>query len=227
MGGIEMKLAIEWSAPIRSIAIECGSTIWEAAYEVRETVSLPGAIHGLVRREGLDLSKLEEIVINRGPGSYTGIRLAVATVQGIALASSHPGLTIRVVNTFQLLSQIVADHWIESGDEEYLLVVYAQRQEFFCVSWSREAKDVLVRTPRIMSLEDIVGISRDAQIRVIGTDIAGRMSEGIAEEIHPEAGQLLKAGGDRISVKELANLEPYYTRPQEFTKAAAPRFGLI
>lgn len=222
-----MKLAIEWSTPIRSIAIECGSTIWGDSYEMRETVSLPGAIQRLVRREGLDLRNLEEIVLNRGPGSYTGVRLAVATVQGIALAASNSHLTIRVVTTFQLLSQIVSDHWPVSGDQEFLLVVYAQRQEYFCVSYSREVKDLRVRTPRIVSLDELVELSRQSRIQVIGTDISGRITEDIAREINPAAGDLLRTAGERISVDELAHLEPYYTRPQEFLKAPAPRFGLI
>src|SRR5712691_3037265 len=92
-GALPMKiLALEFSSPQRSVAIVEGclpSAI--SVSEVVETSGLGSAALGMVesalREAQMEREQIEYLAIGVGPGSYTGIRLAIALAQGWQLAA--------------------------------------------------------------------------------------------------------------------------------------------
>jgi tRNA threonylcarbamoyl adenosine modification protein YeaZ len=48
------------------------------------------AVDLLLRGAGLTPGDLQALVVTRGPGSFTGVRVALATVQGIAMGAAVP-----------------------------------------------------------------------------------------------------------------------------------------
>ncbi|PKM07326.1 MAG: tRNA (adenosine(37)-N6)-threonylcarbamoyltransferase complex dimerization subunit type 1 TsaB [Gammaproteobacteria bacterium HGW-Gammaproteobacteria-4] len=56
----------------------------------------------LLAEAGIVRSALDAIAVGRGPGAFTGVRLAIATAQGIALALDRPVLP---VSTLAVLAQ--------------------------------------------------------------------------------------------------------------------------
>src|SRR5690349_5194598 len=55
---------------------------------------LPGEILDLLRREGLTLADVTLLAVVSGPGSFTGIRVGMAAIQGLALAGRKPTIAI-------------------------------------------------------------------------------------------------------------------------------------
>ncbi|MCX6357158.1 MAG: tRNA (adenosine(37)-N6)-threonylcarbamoyltransferase complex dimerization subunit type 1 TsaB [Candidatus Aureabacteria bacterium] len=100
---MSLLLGIETSTTQASIAIAGeGGILGEAALpgEVNPSAALMLAIDALLRAHGLTAGRLNGIAVSLGPGSFTGVRLGLATARGLALALEIP---VRGVGTFDLL----------------------------------------------------------------------------------------------------------------------------
>jgi tRNA threonylcarbamoyladenosine biosynthesis protein TsaB len=86
-------LAIETSGPASSVALlEDQSLIMELALDPEQRTSvtlLPGIIK-LLEEQSLQPQQLDALAVSAGPGSYTGVRVGIATAQGIAAAANLP-----------------------------------------------------------------------------------------------------------------------------------------
>src|SRR6476659_7610490 len=70
------------------------------------------AINNSVKNAGLSLKDLDAVAISMGPGSYTGLRIGMATAKGLCYALKIPLICI---NTLQMMAHAVKDmgtEWI-------------------------------------------------------------------------------------------------------------------
>jgi tRNA threonylcarbamoyladenosine biosynthesis protein TsaB len=56
----------------------------------RQSDVLPGVIDDMLRRHGVALNDLDGFVCGLGPGSFTGLRIGLATLKGLAYAVEKP-----------------------------------------------------------------------------------------------------------------------------------------
>jgi tRNA threonylcarbamoyladenosine biosynthesis protein TsaB len=85
-------LAIETSTEACSVALLCGDTLIarsEIAPRRHAELLLP-MCEAVLDEAGLRRGDLDVLAVGRGPGAFTGVRLAVSAVQGIALALDVP-----------------------------------------------------------------------------------------------------------------------------------------
>jgi len=86
-------LAIETSTMMGSVAImDTGGLIAEYCLNIRATHSerLMGTIDKVLKDSGLTLKDLDGYAISIGPGSFTGLRIGLGTVKGLAFATKKP-----------------------------------------------------------------------------------------------------------------------------------------
>jgi tRNA threonylcarbamoyladenosine biosynthesis protein TsaB len=97
-------LGIETSTNIGSVAIAIDGDVSsrEMASPREQTAQLLGLVDHSLVAAGITLAELDGIVFGRGPGSFTGLRVAAAVAQGLALASGVPLLP---VSSLQCLAQ--------------------------------------------------------------------------------------------------------------------------
>ena len=89
-------LAIETSTEACSVALWLDGEVrerFEIAPRRHAELTLPWA-EQLLAEAGVKKSQLDAIAIGRGPGAFTGVRLAIAIGQGIALALDRPVVPI-------------------------------------------------------------------------------------------------------------------------------------
>lgn len=90
-------LAADTSLPILSVALLSGRTlVGSMALEGRgsRNEKLLPAIDWLLAENGIDRRELALFAVTRGPGSFTGVRIGLATLQGLALVLGRPVCTM-------------------------------------------------------------------------------------------------------------------------------------
>jgi tRNA threonylcarbamoyl adenosine modification protein YeaZ len=88
-----LVLAADTSLPILSVAlISDGALAGAVALEGRgsRNEKLLPAIDWLLAENGIDRRTLDLLAVTRGPGSFTGVRIGLATMQGLAMALGRP-----------------------------------------------------------------------------------------------------------------------------------------
>ena len=91
---------------------------------------LPGEIVRMLTDAGVELSAIDAFGVAAGPGSFTGLRIGIATVQGLAFALNRP---VVAVSCLDALARIALAEAAGSGDRAPLLAAWmdAQRSEVF------------------------------------------------------------------------------------------------
>jgi tRNA threonylcarbamoyladenosine biosynthesis protein TsaB len=86
-------LAVDTSTQGCSIAVTDGERlISELNFQKSETHSrhLMNLIDGILDRCGLTLDSIDGFAVSAGPGSFTGLRIGLSTVKGLAMATGKP-----------------------------------------------------------------------------------------------------------------------------------------
>src|SRR5690606_11462243 len=100
-------LAFETATEACSVAVLVDDAVierFEIAPRRHAELALPWAGE-LLAQAGVAKSQLDAIAVGRGPGAFTGVRLAVALAQGIALALDRP---VVGVSTLAALAALAA-----------------------------------------------------------------------------------------------------------------------
>lgn len=92
-----LVLAADTSLPILSVAlIDDEHLVAAVAMEGRgsRNEKLLPAIDWMLAENGVDRKAIELLAVTRGPGSFTGVRIGLATIQGLAMALARPVCTM-------------------------------------------------------------------------------------------------------------------------------------
>jgi tRNA threonylcarbamoyladenosine biosynthesis protein TsaB len=116
-----LVLGVDTSLPILSVAlVRDGVLIGAVALQGKDSRNekLLPAIDWLLAESGVDRHDIELYAATRGPGSFTGVRIGLATVQGLALAMNRP---VCAMSTHEAIA----------GDASVTIVDDAGRGEFY------------------------------------------------------------------------------------------------
>lgn len=86
-------LSIDSSAKTASVAVTDGSTLLSECFVnagLTHSRTLMPMIDNALGQADIKIDDIDAFCVNAGPGSFTGIRIGVAAVKGLALASSKP-----------------------------------------------------------------------------------------------------------------------------------------
>lgn len=103
----------------------------------RHAAQLLPLAHELLAEAGLAFADVERIAVGLGPGTFTGLRIGVATARALAQAT---GAELTGVSTLQALA--VAAQGAAPPAAGVLAVIDARRSEVFAAGW-RDGRQVL------------------------------------------------------------------------------------
>ena len=90
-------LAIDTSGPVCGVAVmKDGAIVYEASAinKMTHSVNLLPMIDTAMQSAGLTIADLDRIAVVVGPGSFTGVRIGVSTVKGLAHAHNTPCVAV-------------------------------------------------------------------------------------------------------------------------------------
>ena len=177
-----------------------------------------GMIEAALCHAQVESEQIDRLVVGLGPGSYNGIRLAIAVAQGWQLASGQEGSKLLGIRSAECITA--------QGMEEGLagpvnVVIDAQRGEFYLAGYEIGPKAWREIEPlRLVTLQEVE--RRDAAgERFIGPDVAARLRCG--RRVFPRAATLGRLALGRTDFVDGEKLEPIYLRKAAFVKATPPR----
>ncbi|MDA3912639.1 tRNA (adenosine(37)-N6)-threonylcarbamoyltransferase complex dimerization subunit type 1 TsaB [Oleiagrimonas sp.] len=151
-------LALETATESCSVALLRGEDLFERseiAPRRHAELALPMA-EAVLADAGLRRADLDGIAVGRGPGSFTGVRLAVSLAQGLALALDLPVVTV------SSLAALAMEAPVDGGP--VLALIDARMGEIYAGAFARDAHGLLramdeerVCAPQALTVSDISG----------------------------------------------------------------------
>ena len=204
--------ALEASSYEPTIALRLGAeTFEESLTSERAHASdlLPG-FERLLERHAVRASDVERFVVGTGPGSFTGLRVAIALVLGL---SRSTGAELACVPS----TEAIAWTHLESG-QQGAWVLDARGGEVYFARYARSADSIeVVETPRVAHPDELAGLIDD-DVRVFCDEATERLPfvEGRENRVVgalPRADAVLHLGCERAPLPQGAVPEPLYLRP--------------
>ncbi|KGI78642.1 tRNA (adenosine(37)-N6)-threonylcarbamoyltransferase complex dimerization subunit type 1 TsaB [Oleiagrimonas soli] len=130
-------LALETATESCSVALLRGDALFERselAPRRHAELALPMA-EAVLAEAGLARADVDGIAVGRGPGSFTGVRLAVSLAQGLALALELPVVTVSSLAALAMEAP--------QDDAPVTAVIDARMGEIYAASFERDADGLL------------------------------------------------------------------------------------
>lgn len=158
-------LAFETSTEACSVALWLDGEVrerFELAPRRHAELSLPWA-EQLLAEAGLKKAQLDAIAIGRGPGAFTGVRLAIAIGQGIALALDRP---IVPVSTLAALA-------MQAAGPRVLAAIDARMGEVYAAAFAlRDGDAVALTAEQVLAPSAVALPAGDEAWQGVGTGFA-------------------------------------------------------
>ncbi len=202
-------LAVEFSSDHRSAAVLDGERLLaeQTVTEGRDTAAV-ALIESSLGEAKVGRSEIECIAVGIGPGSYTGIRAAIALTQGWQLAL---GVKVQAIESLEALAM---GEQVAGRRGEVTLAVDAQRGEFYLARFELAAE--------VISNLEPIRLAKRAEYDALlaaGHPVTG---PGLGESF-PAAEHVGRLAAGRSDFVQASELEPVYLRQVDFVKAPTLR----
>lgn len=203
-------LALEFSSDRRSVALaRAGVVLAEAVQHTESRATNAFAlIEKVLAETKIAREEIKAIAVGLGPGSYTGIRAAIALAQGWQLAR---GVKLIGVGSAAALAGRAQSEQIFGRMN---VMIDAQRGEFYLATWEISATDCREISPLKITSASEIEMGKAAGGIFIGPESVPKM--------FPTATEIARWAQTKYSDVDVA-LEPIYLRATSFVKAPPSR----
>jgi len=183
-------VALETVTRNGSVALSIGTTVHARAGDSSRTHGerLPSEITGVLSDHGRRLDEVTLFAVVSGPGSFTGLRVGIAAVQGLAMAGGHHVVPVPTL-------EALATSWLLETDDRTGIVVACldgQRGEVFVAAWEATSSQIedcrIVLEPAVAKPDELPGLLGDCrQTRVVIIGDGARRYAAVLGAAMPDA----------------------------------------
>jgi tRNA threonylcarbamoyladenosine biosynthesis protein TsaB len=129
------------------------------------------AIKKLFNNQRLSLREVDAVAVVNGPGSYTGLRVGLASAKGICYALNKPLITISALTLMSKAAVMALDKELQPVP---LLcpMIDARRMEVFTVIQNRDLEEIFPAQAVVLNNESFVNILLRQQVLFFGSGAA-------------------------------------------------------
>jgi tRNA threonylcarbamoyladenosine biosynthesis protein TsaB len=213
-------LNIDTATDFASVCISADGTILameQNATQQQHASFLQPAIQKMTKTTGISLSMLDAVSVSAGPGSYTGLRVGMASAKGICYALQKPLITI---NTLQVMAYAAREANTDADTFFYCPMIDARRMEVFTAVYNASLEPVWEPQAMIPTEESFETLFRQGFICFSGNGceklkpILSKPHARFSEAQH-HAGHLAALSHEsltRQAFAEIAYAEPFYVK---------------
>lgn len=202
-------IAIDASAAVPSVcvAVDGRTRLWRGGERMGPRPVL-AAVRALLREAGLRIGDLDAIAFGRGPGAFTGVRLATGLAQGLGLGASLPVIPV---------SDLAALAWCAGrrlGAGRVLACIDARRGEVYWGGFAVSAGGAEPLCEEAVGAPEAAARTAAPDWRPAGTGVALMPGYGggyAAAGLHPDARAVAVLAAGAVAVPAAAAL-PVYLR---------------
>ena len=193
-------LALEMSTAQGSIAWrEDGEALFDGRFAADRKHS--GAFFENVQQCLERFGRPEKIIVGLGPGSYAGVRIAIATAVGLRAASAAKLIGVPSICA------------IDTAAREYYVVGDARRESFF---FGRVSDGRLIEGPSLHSRAELKMKIKESSVPLYASEPLPQFPK--ATLAYPSAGRLAEVARDHVGeIADTRSLEPIYLREPHIT----------
>ncbi len=209
-------LALEFSSSQRSVTVaRDGRVLAETSETGGRGTNAFGMMEQVLAAAKIGREEIKCLAVGLGPGSYTGIRVALSIAQGWQLAC---GVKLLGIGSVECLA---AQAQAEKIFGRVNVVIDAQRGEFYLATYEVSADGVKKVEPlRIVALAAVESRVTAGEI-LVGPEALRWFPSG--GNLFPQAAMLAVLAANRGDFAAGEKLEPVYLRETNFVKAPPGR----
>jgi tRNA threonylcarbamoyladenosine biosynthesis protein TsaB len=221
-------LSIETSTNVCSVALHQDAQvigIYELFTEKSHASAITLLIDQLLNNAGYQLADVSAIAVSKGPGSYTGLRIGVATAKGLCYALDKPLLS---VSTLKAMAYGLNKHY-PIKDFLFCPMIDARRMEVYCEVFNSELESILSVDARIINEHSFGELLASHPVVFFGNGAAkckpllSHQSNALfIDDVYPSArftGVLAYGNYLNNNFENIAYFEPFYLKEFFYKKA--------
>lgn len=212
-------LSVETATPVCSVALHSEGTLKASSHlhiEQSASSKLAVMIDELLKRCDLEPNQLSAVAVSSGPGSYTGLRIGVATAKGLCYALNIPLIS---VNTLMSMTRQMIDR--VSEDTLLCPMLDARRMEVYCLVTNNRGEELIATEARVIDETSFGDLLQQHKILFFGSgalkckDVIRHANAEFSLGIVPSAVDIGYQAFDKFQKSEFEDnfeFEPYYLK---------------
>ena len=223
---MSILLNIETSAQLCSVCISKGAeviAIQESAERLVHAAKITQFIEECTQQAQISLKDLDAVVLSKGPGSYTGLRVGSSVAKGICYALNKPLIGI---NTLRQIAH--ATHQKLGLEAVYCPMIDARRMEVYSAQYSANNEELVATQAIIIEENSFDELLKTIDVLVLSGDGADKCKTVIqSEQIIYDDTQcsarflvpLGKKAYEEKRFEDIAYFSPFYFKAPNITQS--------